>query len=496
MRVYRHVVGRPAAQDEIVFASGVAGARDVPPHVYPYLVVPEESTHAYAVARHGMRREMAIYVTGMVDLARGSPRWTKVTDVADGVTGLQAWKDDLYLLTYKGAARGRVLGLKAGRPDLSRARVVVPEGDAVIKDIGLAADALYLRGTVGGLERLERLNLGPGASRTPEFVKTAFDVAISQLITHPRRPGAVLRTQGFVEAPAVTTVEAKTGNLANTGLQPPPRADFSAIDEVRLYAPSFDGTKVPVTLLYRKSTMLTADNPTLLIGFGAYGRSQVPVFDATRLAWLERGGIIAYAHVRGGGEYGEDWHRAARLATKEVTVRDFIACAEFLIRFGFTSPQRLAIEGARAGGIPVAGAMVRRPELFAAVIPRLATLDLLRNEYAPAGPVDIPEFGSVATREGFEALRAISAYHQVEDGINYPAVLLTAAMQDARSGAWQAGKMAARLQAASASGKPVLLRVDWGGGHGESATRERRDEESADIYAFLLRQFGRDEAAQ
>ncbi|MBL0141554.1 MAG: S9 family peptidase [Betaproteobacteria bacterium] len=490
IRLYRHVVGRPAAQDEIVFASGAGGARDVPEFVYPSLVVPEDSTHAYAVVRHGVRREISVHVTPVRELAKGLPRWTKIVDFEDGVTAIQAWKDDLYLLTHKGALRNQVLVMKVGSSEVSRPRKVVPEGDTVILGMALAADALYLRTTVGGLERLERLNLGFGASRTPEFVKTEFDLAITQLLTHPQRPGAVLLLQGFLEAPAVVTVEARTGNLKNTGLQPASRADLSGMDEVRLYAPSHDGTKVPVTLLYRKTTMLTADNPTLLIGYGAYGISQTPYFDATRLAWLERGGIIAFAHIRGGGEYGEEWHRAGQKGTKENTILDFVACAEFLVKFGFTSPKRLAIQGTSAGGIPSAGAMVRRPDLFAAVVPRVAVLDMLRFEFTANGPANIPEFGSVATREGFDALRRMSAYHQVKDGTAYPAVLLTTGMNDPRVDPWQAGKMAARLQAATSSAKPVLLRVEWQGGHGRGATREQREEELADIYAFLLWQFG------
>ena len=492
IRLYRHVIGRPAAQDEIIFASGVAGAREVPEFVYPSLVVPEDSTHVYAVVRHGVRREIAVYMTPVRELAKGLPRWSKIVDFEEGVTAIQAWKDDIYLLTHKDAPLNKVLVVKAGKDGISRPRVAVPEGEAVILTMALAADALYLRSTVGGLERLERLNLGFGASRTPEFVKTAFDVAITQLITHPRRPGAVLVLQGFIEPPAVVAVEAKTGNLRNTGLQPAPKADFSAMDEVRLYAPSHDGTKVPVTLLYKKTTMLTADSPTLLVGYGAYGISQVPVYDPTRLAWLERGGIIAFAHVRGGGEYGEAWHRAGQKATKENTILDFIACAEFLVKFGFTSPKRLAIQGTSAGGIPSAGAMVRRPDLFAAVVPRVAVLDMLRFEFAPNGPANIPEFGSVATPEGFAALRKMSAYHLVKDGTPYPAVLLTTGMNDPRVDPWQAAKMAARLQAATSSGKPVLMRVEWQGGHGQGSTRTQRDDELADIYAFLFWQFGHD----
>jgi prolyl oligopeptidase len=139
--------------------------------------------------------------------------------------------------------------------------------------------------------------------------------------------------------------------------------------------------------------------------------------------------------------------------------------------------------------------MVRRPDLFAAVVPRVAVLDMLRFEFAPNGPANIPEFGSVATREGFDALRRMSAYHQVKDATAYPAVLLTTGMNDPRVDPWQAGKMAARLQAATASGKPVLLRVEWQGGHGRGATRAQREDETADIYSFLLWQFGNEEFA-
>lgn len=490
IRVYRHVVGRPAAQDEIVFASGVGGARDVPEFVYPSLVVPEDSTHAYAIARHGVRRSISVHVAAVRDLVRGLPKWTKIVDFDDGVTAIQAWKDDLYLLSHKDAPRNKVLVAKMGRDGISRPRTLLPEGDVVIIGMSLAADALYLRMGEGGLERLERLNFGFGASREPEFVKTTFDVAFTQIVTHPRRPGAVVHMQGFLEPPVVLTVDAKTGNLRNTGLQPAPRVNLAEMDEVRLYATSHDGTKVPVTLLYRKSTMLTADNPTLLVGYGAYGISQVPVHDPTRLAWLERGGIIAFAHVRGGSEYGEAWHRAGQKATKENTILDFIACAEFLVKFGFTSPKRLAVQGTSAGGIPAAGAMVRRPDLFAAVVPRVAVLDMLRYEFTANGPANVPEFGSVATREGFEALRRMSAYHRVKDGTAYPAVLLTTGMNDPRVDPWQAAKMAARLQAASSSGKPVLMRVEWQGGHGPGSTRTQREEELADIYAFLMWQFG------
>jgi prolyl oligopeptidase len=259
------------------------------------------------------------------------------------------------------------------------------------------------------------MNIGLLASRTPEFVKTSFEMGIAQLLTHPRRNGAILRMQGWVDAPAIVEVDTR-GNLHDTKLQPPARADFSQMDEVRLYASAEDGTKIPVTLMYRKTTQLNGDNPTLLVGYGSYGISMRPTFDPARLAWLERGGIYAVAHIRGGGEYGERWHEAGRKATKITTITDFIAVADFLVKYGFTKPQKLAVQGGSAGGIPAGGALVRRPDLFAAVVARVPVMDMLRVEFAPNGPANIPEFGSIATREGFEALLVMSAYHQVMDG--------------------------------------------------------------------------------
>jgi prolyl oligopeptidase len=288
----------------------------------------------------------------------------------------------------------------------------------------------------------------------------------------------------------VVQVEAGSGNIRKTPIQPPSPVDFADMDEVRLYAPGHDGTKIPVTLVYRKSTRLDKHNPTLVNVYGSYGTSLAPRFDPATLAWLERGGILAMAHVRGGGEYGAAWHEAGRRGTKLNTILDALSVCEFLVSYGFTQPARLAIQGTSAGGIPAGGALVRKPALFAAVVARVPVMDMLRFEHSPNGPANVPEFGSAATAAGLEALRVMSSYHHVKDGTAYPAVLLTAGMNDPRVDAWQPGKMAARLQAATPGGKPVLLRVDFQAGHGQGATRAQRAEELADIYAFLLWQMG------
>jgi len=490
LRVYRHVLGRAAAQDEIVFAAGVGGARDVPEYVLPSLVLPHESAYAYAIARDGTRNEISVHVTTQKELSSARPSWRKIIGFDDQVIAIEAWKGDLYALSHRGAPNRKVLRLDAANPSPARAKVAIPEGDTVIESMALARDALYLRTSVAGVDRLERLSFGLLGTRHAEYVKTPFDLAILQIVADPHRPGVLLRVQGWTDPPAVLEVDAKSGNLRDTHLQPATKADFSSMDEVRLYAPAEDGTKIPVTLLYRKTTQLNAVNPTLLVGYGAYGDSMRPDFDPALLAWLERGGVYAIAHVRGGGEYGERWHEAGRGPAKINTIRDFIAVADFIVKYGFTNPKKLAIAGRGAGGIPVGGALVRRPELFAAVVERAPLADMVRAETAPGGPARIPEFGSTATRGGLEALTAISPYYQVKDGIAYPAVMFSVGMNDAQVEPWHAAKLAARLRQATTGPKPVLLRVDFAAGHGRGSSRAQRDEELADIFSFVLWQFG------
>ena len=490
VRLYRHVLGRDTARDEIVFAPGVGGARDVPEFARPSVHLPIDSRFAYAVAREGVRRDLAVHVTLQRDLAAGKPKWHKLAGYEDQVVAIEGWRDDLYLLSRRDAPRRRVLRVNGAAPGLAGARVAVPQGESVIEAFGIARDALYLKTMVGGVDRLERMNLGLLGSKSAEYVRTPFDSAISELVTHPRVAGALVRMQGWIDAPVVAQVEAGSGNIRKTPIQPPPPVEFAEMDEVRLYAQAHDGAKIPVTLVYRKSTRLDRQNPTLVTVYGAYGSSLSPRFDPAQLAWLERGGILAMAHVRGGGEYGEEWHEAGRRATKLNTILDALSVCEFLVAYGFTQPARLAIQGTGAGGIPAGGALVRRPALFAAVVARVPVMDMLRFERSPDGPPNVPEFGSGATPEGLEALRVMSSYHHVKDGASYPAVLLTAGMNDPRVDPWQPGKMAARLQAAMPGGKPVLLRIDTEGGHGYGATRAQRAEEQADIYAFLLWQMG------
>ena len=234
-------------------------------------------------------------------------------------------------------------------------------------------------------------------------------------------------------------------------------------------------------------------NPVLLQGYGAYAATDEPAFDPAQLAWLRHGGINAICHVRGGGVHGREWYEAGRGATKPNTWKDGIACAEYLIAAGYTRPARLAIYGGSAGGIFAGRAITERPDLFAAAVIQVGALDMVRSETTATGSQNTAEFGTVKDEAGFRALLAMSAYHHVEDGRKYPAVLFIHGVNDARVDVWHSLKMAARLQAAGAGlagARPALLRLDYDAGHGAGSTREQHWQELADMWSFILWQTG------
>ena len=259
---------------------------------------------------------------------------------------------------------------------------------------------------------------------------------------------------------------------------------------------SHDGTMVPLSIIHKKGIPLDGSNPCWLTGYGAYGASLDPRYGHTLYAWYERGGIFAIAHVRGGGENGEEWYRAGFQQTKPNTWKDFIACAEYLIEQKYTSPAKLAGEGASAGGILIGRAITERPDLFAVAIPLVGCLNSIRLETTPNGINNIPEFGSCDTETGFQALYEMDAFLHIRDGVNYPAMLITHGITDPRVEPWQSAKFAARVQAASASGKPVLLRMDYEAGHGIGSTKTQQLQERADIFAFMMWQFGMEDASE
>ncbi len=492
-QAYRHVVGRPAARDEILLGHNSSGVNLADIDI-PSVRLSDDGKTLVGRVEHGDAREISIYTASASQIG-GEVSWRRVIQPADQVTNFALHHHAMYLLTKKNAPRFKVVRMGLGMGTFANATVIIPQGDTVIAQIEVAQDGLYIRELFGGVDRLQRLNFSNSvfSGGKLEFVRLPFDLSIRQLITSPTRPGALLRLESWTEPPKYVTVEERTANIGETSLHPKSSADFANIVELRQSATAKDGTKIPISLIYRKSTSLNSFNPTLIRAYGAYGMVQTPTFNPSTLAWLERGGILATCHVRGGGEFGEVWHLGGKRLTKPNSWQDLIACTEYLIERGFTRRERVGIQGGSAGGITVGRAMTERPDLFAAVVPSVGVLDALRMEFTPNGPPNIPEFGSVKTQDGFQGLLAMSSVHHVKSGVKYPAVMLMHGVNDPRVEVWHSVKMAARLGAATrdlAEAKPILLRLDYDAGHGVGSTRNQRNAELADIYAFMLWQFG------
>ena len=488
LKVYRHTLGGDPDSEPLVFGFGANPTVNVDENDFTIAAFsPGAPDFVLGLVIHGVKREIDIYAIPFDANPGAKTVWKKVVDQTDEVTGFDVHAAEIYLLSHKNASRFKVLRTSLSSPDLAHAAVAVPASEVVINNIGAAADALYIQDLDGGIGRLRRL---PYSGGNIQPVNLPFYGAIQSLVTSPRESGAWLELTSWTKSPLWYSLDAKTDKLTDTALVPPSPVDFSQIESEEVKAKSADGTMIPLSIIHKRGLALDGSHPTWLTGYGAYGINYDPYFDPTMLVFLEHGGVRAFAHVRGGGEYGEDWHQAGQKLTKQHTIDDFIAGGEYLIEHKYTSAAHLAGEGTSAGGITIGGAITQRPEMFGAALIRVGDSDALRSETMASGPANIPEFGTVKEADGFKALFAMDAYQHVKPSTPYPAVLLTTGVNDPRVAPWQAAKMTARLQAATSSGKPVLLRVDYDAGHGLGSTKSQRDIELGDEVAFLFWQLG------
>ena len=488
-RAYVHVLGTNPDDDAPLLGNGLAPGIAIEPAEIPIAASPIGSKYVIGLVINGVQNEFRLYIAPLAGLAGDKTPWVKVVDNADDVTAFDVAGENLYLLTHKNASRFKVVSVSLAKPDLTTAQVVVPQSEAVVTGIAAAKDALYVRRMNGGVSDLLRVPYSAGARPAP--VKLPFAGDVDGLTADPRRPGAVFNLGGWTRFGGYFAYEPAVRKVVDTRLQPQGKYDNPpnlVSTEVKVKAK--DGTLVPLSIVHVKGLKLDGSNPTILYGYGAYGISQTPFYRPTFLPWFNRGGVFAVAHVRGGGEYGEDWHKAGYKLTKPNTWNDAIACAEWLVAHKYTSPAKLAIMGGSAGGIFVGRSITERPDLFGAAIDEVPVSDLVRMEFSSNGVPNIPEFGTVKDPDGFKGLLEMSSYHHVKDGVKYPAVMVLTGVNDPRVDAWQAGKMAAQLQAATAGDKPIFLRIDYDAGHGFGSTKKSQYEERADLLTFLLWQFG------
>ena len=485
-RVYVHTLGRDPEQDRFVFGYGYSPDLAISDDDFSVVYSSPASPHLFAVVLHGARNELTGYVADAAEAAASRIHWRQLFDTSDAVTGFAAHGHDLYVLTHRNHPRSEVRMMNLLSPAIADAKVIVPASAVVIQEIAVARDGLYVRVLDGGVGRLRRVSFDGVSQAVPvDDSKSVSEVGVT-----PTEDGAMVHLTSWTTSPVWSRYDPPHQRLTDVGIQPPLSLPTSEYESVEVKAKSADGTLVPLSIIRRRGLALDRNRPTLLTGYGAYGFTLDPHFEPVWLAWLERGGVLAIAHVRGGGEYGEEWHRGGYKQTKQHSIDDFIACAQYLIDRQYTSPAKLSGEGRSAGGIVIGGAITRRPDLFAGALIQVGVTNMLRVEFMPTGPGNIPEFGTISDSADYRALYAMDAYQHVKDGVAYPGVLLTAGINDPRVDPWQPGKMTARLQAATSSGRPILLRVDYDAGHGPGSTRAQHDLEYADEMSFLLWQDG------
>ena len=512
-QVYLRRIGQPDSVVKPVFGSESSSGVAMQAADMPLVFVPPDEKHAIALVIHGTQREFSAWIARLDDVLKQRAHWTKLFGPDDKITGMSMSGSTLYLLTHKDAPRYRIVKTSLDRPDVASVSVAptlfAPERGIVVATAS-TKDALYVKFRDAMTPRLMRF--AHGSTRAEEIAlpdKGAFEFISSD----SRIVGVLIRIEAWNRGYQFFRYDPRSRRWANDGLQP--RGTYDAprdIEFVETEARSHDGASVPLSIVHRKGIALDGQNPTLLTGYGAYGAIDEPNFEPATLAWFEQGGVSATCHVRGGGVHGRAWYDAGRGATKANTWKDAIACAEWLVAHGYASPSTLAIFGGSAGGIFAGRAIIERPDLFVAAVIQNGALDMIRSETMATGAQNIPEFGSTATREGFDALLAMSTYRQVKEGVRYPATLFIHGVNDSRVEVWHSLKTVARMRAVAApvssvaaagiptlspptpakwDSNPVMLRLDFDAGHGSGSTRDQHWQELADMWSFVLWRSGR-----
>ncbi len=473
MQVWYHRLGTPLARDRYMIG------REFPRIAEVELTASRDGLYLLAVVRNGDGGEVAFY------LRNTAGKWLRVADFGDDVKEVKFGEDGrLYALSVKDAQLGRVLSMPLSDPRITHAREVVPQGTLAAEAIELSRTRLYVRYRDGGpaVARIFSLDGTPAGEIPTEKIS---DIAFIEPLDRDR---LLVRTMSYVSPPLAYVYDARTTKLTPTALMARPAFDFDDAVVDTGYAVSPDGTRVPISILRRKDAKLDGRNPTILYAYGGYGISMVPYFVPLNRLWLDYGGIFAVIHTRGGGEYGEPWHRAGMLTRKQNVFDDFAAGMRYLAEHNYTRPERLAIMGGSNGGLTMGAALTQQPQAMRAVVSQVGIYDPLRWETQPNGEYNVTEFGSVKDPAQFKALYDYSPILRVRDGTAYPAVLLTTGANDGRVAPFESRKMAARLQAATSSQRPIFLRTDAQAGHGIGTGLSGQIALQADIYTFLVDQ--------
>ena len=488
-KVYLHQVGTPASADQVVFSAEMYPELGITPEEIPYLVYDRDTDKVFCYPQT-VNFNIKVFVTDAPQGDHQNLDWKPLVSREDEIKDLYTDKEYIYYKSTLGSPNFKILYASIENPDPDGAKVLIEESkDEVLEDFVITSQGYYYSTIQNGV-----------SARV--YHKASTDAAASEL-SLPFAAGSATITAKDIRYPDFwVTLNGWTRDyerfryvLSDSSFHEETlsdKAEFPEFDNLvaeEVMVPSHDGVMVPLSIIYKKDLVRNGDTPLMIYGYGSYGISMNPFFSSMFLSWVSEGGVMAIAHVRGGGELGDQWHKAGFKQTKPNTWKDLIACAEYLHVKKFSSPGKTAIFGGSAGGILIGRAMTDRPDLFAVAIPAVGTMNALRAEFTPNGPVNVPEFGTVEKEDEFKALFEMDSYHHLKDGVKYPATLSTAGVNDPRVIVWEPAKFVARLQAANASENPILFRVDYESGHGSDA-KTKAFNEFADIMSFAFWQTG------
>ena len=475
-KLYFHKLGTPQSQDPLVYT------RTDDPEWFVGGTVTDDGRYLVIQANHGDEVQNTVLVQ---DLNGGAaapivpviPQPTAVYNVIGNVGST------LYVMTDDGAPRYKIVAIELSKPDPAQWRTVVAE----------SADTLDSVSLVGGQLVAEYLHDAHSAVRryTPEG-KLLGEVQLAGLGEAAGFQGRIEDRETYYTYSSFTTPPSvyrlDLGSGASSLWKTPKLAGFDPdkYETQQVFYQSKDGTRVPLYIVARKGTQRDGKNPTILYGYGGFNISMEPGFSPSIAGWLETGGVYAMPNLRGGGEYGRAWHEGGMKTHKQNVFDDFIGAAEYLIAQHWTSPKHLAIRGGSNGGLLVGATEEQRPELFAAAVPQVGVMDMLRFREFTVGKGWESDYGSVDNPTEFQAMLAYSPLQNVKPGVKYPATLVTTADHDDRVYPAHSFKFTAAMQRADPNGKPILLRVETRAGHGAGKPTAKQIEETADIYAFIL----------
>jgi prolyl oligopeptidase len=488
VKVFYHALGNEPAKDPLIF-----GERRNPQDI-PQVALPDDDERWLLINVQEGWTKSEMYLQ---DLKAGTPA-TELTSGKDFLYSGEIFRNKLYITTNEDAPRFRVFVVDAEHPQRENWSEILPESDAVLKGTAIFGRRLFGQYEKNATSQLRIFELSgkPVQQISLPTIGTVGGVTANDPGIGGRwdRNEAFFDFSSFTVPSSVYQVDMSSGKSALWDKVEAPGIDPSAYEVKQLWYTSKDGTKVPMFVCHKKGLVLDGKNPTLLTGYGGFNVSMTPEFRGSRFIWLEHGGVFALANLRGGSEFGEEWHRAGMLDKKQNVFDDFIAAAQYLMTEKYTDKDHLAIIGGSNGGLLTGAALTQRPDLFKAVVCQVPLLDMLRYQNFQIAKLWIPEYGSADDAKQFEWLYAYSPYHHVKPGTEYPATLFMTGDTDTRVDPMHAKKMTALLQAEAANGKsrtrPILLRIESKAGHGAGKPITKQVEESTDIFSFLFWQLG------